>query len=174
MSIYGNARGVSLIELLMYTGILLLISAVAVSSLIGMSRLYRTIHAAQYIESSAQIGMDRIGREVRGATSIDTLQSTLGSSPGVLTLNTTDSAGTAMTVQFYLSSQTLRMRENGTDVGPLTGVDVRVTRLLFRRITTSHSEAAKIEMTLESGSGASYRSKKFYTTAVLRGSYPIE
>lgn len=162
-----------MIELVIYVGILLTMAVAAVSSLIAIGRTYNTIQSAQRIDANAQIVLDRMGYEIRSASSVDIAQSTLGSSPGILQLNTTDDSGTAMTIQFFVSNQALRIKENGVDLGPLTASSVRVTSLIFRRITTTNSQAVKTELTLESGTGPSYRTKTFYTTTVLRGSYPI-
>lgn len=163
--------GFTLIEMLIYAGILVIIMAVVVSTLLALSRSYRTLSVAQQVESAAEVSLDRMLRETRSATSIDTAQSAFGTSTGKLTLNTTDSNGNATTIQFFLSGQTLRIKEAGVDVGPLTPTSTRVTNLTFRHITTAISHAVKVDMTIESGQDTSYRSKNFYGTAVLRGSY---
>jgi type II secretory pathway pseudopilin PulG len=166
--------GFTLIEILIYTGILVLLVAVTVSTLLALSRSYRTLSAAQQIESGAELSLERMLRETRDATSIDATQSTFTTSPGVLTLNTTDEAGATTSVQFFLSGQKVRMKEAGVDQGPLTPTLARITSLIFRRIMTANSQAIKVEMTIESGQGPSYRTKNFYGTAVLRGSYPTQ
>lgn len=169
-----NTRGVTLIEMLVYTSILVLLVVVVIYTLITMNRLYRSIKSTARIESAVHVALERMVREVRGASSIDLTQSTLGSSPGQLTLNTTDGTGATTTVQFLMTGQTPHIKEAGVDMGPLSPADVRVTNLIFRRMTTAKSEAAKIEITIESGAGATYRSASFYSTAVLRGSYPLQ
>jgi len=170
-TVHCRARGFTLIELLVYTGILVIIMAVAVSTLLSLSRSVRTVSSAQLVESAAEVSLDRMMREARGAQSIDMAESSLGVSPGQLTLDTTDAGGASTTVEFFLSGQTLRIKEAGADVGPLTPTSTRVTALSFRKIQTANSQAVKIEMTVESGTSTSYRSKNFYGTAVLRGSY---
>ena len=157
--------------MLIYAGILIIVMAVVVSTLLALSRSYRTLSAAQRVESAAESSLDRILREARAGESIDTAQSALATSPGQLTLNTTDEDGAPTTIQFFLSGQAIHVNEGGTYIGPLTPTSTRVTNLVFRRIPTAHSEAVKIEMTIESGEGPSYRSKIFYGTAVLRRSY---
>ncbi len=157
--------------MLIYIFILSLLLIVLTSSLSSFLKPYRTIQSTQAIENSAETSLERITREIRSAKSVDLTQSTLGSSPGQLMLNTTDDSGTAMTIQFFMSGQSIRIKENGVDSGALTSASTRVTNLVFRQITTTNSQAVKIEMTIESGQGESYLSKKFYSTVVMRGSY---
>lgn len=166
-----KARGASIIEILIYTAILVLLMSVVVSTLLAISRSYRTLSAAQQVESAAESSLDRMLREVRGARSIDVSQSTFGASPGQLMLNKTNTDGSTTTVQFFLSSQSLHIKKAGVDMGPLNATSSKIANLIFRQITTTHSQAVKIELTIESGQGPSYRSKLFYGTAVLRGSY---
>lgn len=164
-------RGFSLVEMLIYIFILTIILAVVTNSIYSLSKSYRSIRSADTLESSAMSSLDRIVREIHDATSVDSTLSTLGTSPGVLMLNTTDDLGATTTVKFSVSSQAIRVAEAGVDVGPLTDSSTRVTSLIFRLITTSQSKAVKVEMTIESGTSTSYKTKNFYSTAVLRGSY---
>jgi len=164
----------TMIELILYVAILLVLAFVAVSSLIALSGAYRTMKSAQSIDTAGSLSLERMVREVRDATSVDTSQSTLGSSPGSLVLNTTDASGATTSVQFFVSGQSIHVKEAGVDKGPLTPASVRVTNLVFRQISTANSKAVKIELTLESGQAAYYRSKSFYSTVVLRGSYPVQ
>lgn len=167
----SRQRGVSLVEILIYTGILVILMTIIVSTLLALSRSNITIGTAQRIGSAAEVSLERMVRDARSASSIDIAQSILGTSPGQLTLNSTDASGNATTTEFFLSGKTLRVKQGGTDIGPLTSTSTRVTELIFRRITTARSQAVKIEMTIESGTSSSYRSRSFYGTAVLRGSY---
>lgn len=164
-------KGFSLVEMLIYIFILTIILAVVTNSIYSLSKSYRSIRSADTLEASAMSSLDRIVREIHDATSVDTALSTLDTSPGVLMLNTTDEAGVATTIKFLVTSQALRVQEAGVDVGPLTDSSARVTSLIFRSITTAQSKAVKVEMTIESGVGSSYKSRNFYSTAVLRGSY---
>lgn len=165
------SRGVSLIEMLIYVGILVLVVAAVGSTILALSRVYRAIVSEQQIEEAGHIALERMVREIHGATSIDTAGSTFASTTGTLTLNTIDESQNASTVQFYLLGQTLRMKSGGVDIGPLISSETKITRLSFNSITTAHSSAVKIELTVESGTSTSYRSKNFYSTAVVRGSY---
>ena len=168
-----SSRAFTLIELLIYTGILILLVAVVGSTLLSIARTYRSIAAEQAVESAALSGMGRMVQESRNATSIDVANSVFNSAAGQLSLNTTDQNGAARVVQFFLSGQVLHVREGGIDKGPLSPASARITSLLFRTITTSRSAAIKIEMTVESGTSTAYRVRSFYDTALLRPTYAL-
>ena len=163
--------GFTLIELLIYTGILILLVAVVGSTLLSMGRAYRSLVAEQAVESAGRVGLERMARETRNAHGIDLSGSTFGTSPGQLSLSTIDEDGTPIIVQFFLSGESLHVREGGLDQGPLTGTATRVTNLIFRKITTEKSTAVKIEMTVESGTSSAYHVRSFYDTSILRPSY---
>jgi len=166
----GN-RGISLIEILIYTGILTLMVTTIGSTILALSRVYASITAEQRIEEAALIGLDRILSETKKAISVTTGASNFNTTLGKLAIQAVDKNDDAMSVEFYVATGTLRMKENGVDVGPLTSTSTAITQLVFQHITTSQSEAVKVEMLVESGTSTNHRSKTFYGTAVLRGSY---
>lgn len=163
-----------MIEILGYTFVLALLVAVVVYTLIAVSTSYRAIKSSAGVESVAETGLERMTRDIRDATSIDVVNSTLTTSPGILTLNTTDDSGATTTVQFFLSGTTLHVKEAGVDIGPLSASGVRITNIVFKQITTAQSQAVKIELTAESGAGKTYNASSFYSTIILRGSYPVQ
>ena len=164
-------RGFSLVEMLFYVAILSIALVAVMQTIIVVTRSYGTLRTAQRIEQEAAISMERIVREVRDASGIDGVGSVLGSHPGELLLDTTDVSGTPRTVEFYLDSGKLSLKENGVVTGLLTSPKVTISNLVFREITTTNSKGVKIEMTMQAGSGPSARTETFYGTAVLRDSY---
>ncbi|MCR4311065.1 MAG: hypothetical protein NUV54_00630 [Candidatus Taylorbacteria bacterium] len=164
-------KGFSLVETVIYLGLLVLIMISIVSMIIGMSRAYSFLKQSVRIQSSAVTSLDKMIREMRNAKSVDLANSTLDTSPGVLTLNTTTDAGADQTIQFYAQNGVLRIKKDEVDQGPLSLTGVTFSSLLFRHITTGISEAVKIELVLSAGQGSSERSAPFYGTAILRDSY---
>jgi Tfp pilus assembly protein PilW len=164
-------KGAALIETLVYVFILSLLSGAIVMSLLSLSHSYAAIQSSVAIESAASVALERMVRDLRNATSIDSANSTFNSSPGVLSLNSEDSSGNPLTLRFSVSSSQIRLSENNVDIGPLTSSKARVTRLVFIPVTTSRSESIKIEMTVESGQGDNYKTRAYYASAVLRSSY---
>jgi Tfp pilus assembly protein PilW len=167
-----HEKGMTLVEMLVYTTLFVIIAGSVVYTLIALGGAYRSLQSSQAISSSAQVALERMTRDIRSSTSVDLGVSTLGSSPGTLQLNTLDINGNPTTVRFSVSGDVLRVSEAGVDQGPLTVASAEVTSLVFRRIATLKSEAVKIEMTIGSGEGPAHAEKTFYSTVVLRGSYP--
>ncbi|KKU25887.1 MAG: hypothetical protein UX39_C0016G0008 [Candidatus Magasanikbacteria bacterium GW2011_GWA2_46_17] len=163
--------GFSLVEMIIYVGLLAIILVAMMNMLFGMSRAYGYLKFSRHIQSSAVTALDRMVRDIRNAQSVNTAESTLGTSPGVLTINTTTATSSSQKLQFYILNGTLRVKRDGGDLGPLTLSDVSVSNLVFRQINTGISQAVKIEMTLSAGTGPTARSVNFYNTAVLRDSY---
>lgn len=170
----NRQRGMSLVETMVYIFILTLILFAVANALYSITRLYRAIQSSRAIESTAEVALERMTREIRDATNVDVAKSTLGLSPGRLVLNTTDEAGASSTVEFWLSGQSVEIKEAGVDIGPLSPMKARITSLIFRRIQTAKSQAVKVEMNIESGQDNSYKTKPFYSTIVLRGSYLLQ
>ncbi|KKU67935.1 MAG: hypothetical protein UX89_C0010G0014 [Parcubacteria group bacterium GW2011_GWA2_47_16] len=164
-------RGFSLVETIIYTGLLVLILVAVINMMLLMSHSYNYLKLSRHIQVSAVTALDRMVRDIRNAQSVDVGQSTLGTSPGILTLNTSTVSGTPQTVQFYVSGGGIRVKQDGVDIGPVTLPDVTLTNLVFRQITTGISQAVKIELTLSTGVGPAARSANFYGTAILRDSY---
>jgi hypothetical protein len=101
---------------------------------------------------------------------VNVAQSTLNSSNGKLNL-ATEKNGSDTTVEFALAGGAVTLTQGGSYVGALTPSTASTTNLTFRLITTAVSQAVKVEMTVQSGTGTAMRSANFYDTVVLRGSY---
>lgn len=164
-------RGITLVETIIYVFIFTLLLIVVVNSLVSMTRSYRHIQANKDIETSAIVFLERVTREIRFAKSVDIGQSSFDTSNGSLYLNTLDESGALGSIRFYLLNSRVHVNENSYYLGPLTLGKVSVSDLMFSRIATPKAEAIKIVVTLQSGEGGALRTKKFYSTVVLRGSY---
>jgi len=164
-------KGSSLLETLIYMFIFGLLSLAVTNALISLTRSYALIRSSASLESVAEVAMERISRDTRESLSVDFGSSVFDVSPGVLYLNTKDQSGLDMTLRFFLSSGAVHVEENGTDLGPLSTSKATITRLVFTPITTVNSKGIKIELSAEAGTSTSYKTRNFYTTAVLRGSY---
>ena len=163
-------RGTSIVEMLIYLAILSFLLVVIVSLLSNLLNSQKRSDASRNVERAGIFAIERIVREIRNASSVDTAGSVLSSNPGVLKLNYT-SGGASHNVRFYLENGILYLEEDGNLVGALTNDKSRLTNLVFYRILSSNSEAIKVEVTAESGLEEAYKSANFFTTAVMRGSY---
>ena len=164
--------GYSFVEIIVYMMLFVTLSTVLISCLIGMTKSYRVVRSTNDLIDGAHVSMERVTREIRGATSLDLTTSVFATDPGVLKLNTTNASGGAKTVQFDTTGSTLEMldSEHGSAVN-LTGESVAVTSLVFRKITPAHGSAVRIEMTLHSLRSPIDRSISLTDTVQLRGSY---
>lgn len=166
-----NRRGFSIVEMLIYVFILSLMLVVIINTIGGLTASQRKIKATRAVELSSITTLERIVREIRNAVSVDVLNTSFGTNPGSLSLNSTDSDGNARTVKFVVDSGKLRVIENGVDQGPLVQSGVTINNLVFTSSSTPNSTAIKINMTISSGTSTAFRSEQFYGTAVLRGTY---
>lgn len=162
------SQGFSLVEMLIYIFILVLLLSVIMNIVISSINSGRVIKVSRDIEDSALLSLERISREVRQASSVDLDSSVLGSSPGILVLEGLDINDNPRTVEFYLSSGSLFLKENGVELGALTQAEVEVTDLTFHLFSGPNSQGIRTEITLESGTSTSFSSDNFYSSTLLR------
>jgi len=161
--------GFSLIEMVIYVAILAVISIVVINMLLSFTGTYKTIVAMRAAENSGIDSMERMTRDIRAASSVDTGNSTLGTSPGVLTLVSSSGAGTSTTTKFYVSSGVLKVNVNNEYIGPLTGSNASTTSLVFRLLDNGYSKAIKIDLSIDGQVGGITKSKTYHSTIILRG-----
>ncbi len=170
MKKFSYKKGNTLIEMLVYISIFAVLSITIVNVLVTMMKSFSEVQAYRDLAEASTVSLERITREIKGATSVDVANSTFNVSPGVLQLNTTDSGGTAKTVKFDISSNQLRLTENGVVTGNIVGGNISVNSLVFRNITTNKGNAIRIEMTMQNTRDRTI-SKDFYSTAIIKGAY---
>lgn len=155
--------GFSLIEMVIYIAIAAGILTASVNSASSLMKSFNSARITSKINNSAEAAMERMTREIRTAYGINS-SSVFGSSPGRLKLDTYNTSGATTTMDFYLNGGILTVAEGGGAGNPLTLGGVSVSNLVFYQITNATtSKAVKIETMIQG--------KKFYDTAVLRGSY---
>ncbi|MDP3958179.1 MAG: hypothetical protein Q8Q36_01795 [bacterium] len=166
-----TTRGYTMIELVLYASLLAVMSVLVVQALISLTRTFGEMKASSALRAGALVGMERMLKEIRFASSVDYAGSMFDSSPGRLTLNSTDEGGAAKTVEFRVATSTLLLIDDGVDKGALTGDAVSVASLVFREATTPKGSLIKIEMTLEDTRLSNPRPATVYGSAVMRGAY---
>lgn len=171
-------KGYSLIEAIIYIAIASAMFSAVIYASVQVLAQYKRAKNISNVEKTAIIAMDRMIREIRSATSVDTSGSCLFDPPfadgcdpelGILKLNKVVS-GASQTVRFYVTDGRIMVEENGTETGPLTSSRVMIDYLKFRRSATSTGEALRVELSILPN-GENEIPKNFYNTAVLRGSY---
>lgn len=159
-----GGQGFTLLEMVFYVALFSLVSLILVQAVITMVASFRETQITADINQTNQV-LERVSREIRQAESINTI------SASSLKLDTTDSSGNAATMTFTLSGTNLELRENDVLIGNLNSTNLKITTLAFTQITTGHSSAVRITMTVASNRYGSVRTANFYDTLVLRGSY---
>lgn len=172
-----ESSGFTIIESVIYMTILAVLLVTIINLMAVLSSSYRSVKAMRSVETGAIAAMDRIIRETRSATSIDTSQSNFGVNLAqnistAFTLNGLNASSSAVSIQFYVSNGRLMLKENNITLGPVTPSSVSVSSLVFRSYSATTSSAVKVEMTLTTATSSGViSSDNFYGTVVLRGSY---
>ncbi len=164
-------RGTTIVETLVYIAIFAVLGLACMNTLVSLTRIFSETRINRTLAQSGFSALDHMEREIHSASSIDATGSTLNVHPGVLTLNTTDASGNPKTVKFAVDAGVIKLYENGTLTGKITGDNVTVTNLVFNSITTASSTAVKVSLTVQDNNSVTGRHESFYTTAVLRGGY---
>ncbi len=158
-------HGFTLAEMLIYATLLTILSIIFISIGISLAKIFRDIKTQRSVRSSAETMLERIGREIRLADTVDTATGTLAVHPGKLVLNTIDPyTETPQTVIFLLDGTRVVMKILGSKGVYLTSSDVAVSNLVFYHIPAGGaSEAVRTEATVGG--------ENFYATTILRRSY---
>lgn len=158
-------------EAVVYVAVLSFISVVAINSIILFQNLFLEMKKNRNINNTAELAMGRMMKEIKNATDIQSGGSVFDSSPGRLAVTSLDNFGAAISIEFYVENNILKIKENAVAKGSLMPANTTVDTLIFRQITGARSKGVKIEMTLRDARGKNPLVKNFYSTAVLRGSY---
>lgn len=167
------AGGFTLAETLVYALVLSMLFAVVVDGLIQLGRTYNALKVSRIITLSSASLMERMVYEIRQANDVNQTSSVLGTSPGKLVLATMSSDGvTPTTVEFYVATSSLVMKQGGVFLGQLASASSTVDNLVFRLIQNGNtSKSVRVEIQISASSGGYGRTAKLYNTVTLRGSY---
>lgn len=168
----NKKQGFTIIELLVYLGILSVISVVALGSLFSSMEDYARLKATQNAIASGRTAMLRMVYEIRHAEKVDIAGSNFTSNPDVLVLNSGDDdvtgPGNEYTIKFEVQNETLQIFKDGSLLGVLTKANAQVLTLDFSALETSNAQAVKINMTVQGVSRRQSVLKEFQDTIVLR------
>ena len=167
-------EGFTLVEMLVYIGIFVMVSALIINFVFSIAGSWGHGRALRDVTQGGRLIMERLSHELRLASSVNIGASILDTSPGRLVLNTFDTAtsSTQSTLDVSLSGTELGIQRGAASPTTLSGGAVRVTHLTFTDLkAASTSEAVWVSLTVESGSGRFIKQKTFEALVVLRGSY---
>ena len=159
--------GFSLVEMILYIAILSILMSTLTLTATSLLRTFAHMGAMEEVAHAGVVSLERITRELRFANSVDTGASTLDSHPGILVLNTENTAGSDTTMTLSLSGGQLILTEGGGEAIPLTHGSVTVSNLVFTHVVGTETEAVRVEMTTEKVIRTATTSKQFRTFVVL-------
>lgn len=163
--------GITMVETLIYIGIFVVALTVIIQMMFAVTKTHRLVKLRQSLEASGIISMERMLREIRNASSVDTVNSVLDSSPGRLTLSGTDANGNNYALEFSVASGAVGLSKNGGAAGALSAPGISVDSLVFRRITNNISEGVKVELSFSGADGTETKNLDLFGFAILRNSY---
>ena len=159
--------GFSLVESIIYLAIFVMLSTLLIDSLLLMSRTYNVTRVNRDLLDSVNVPLERMARDIRGASAVVVGSSTFGTSPGKLTIRNADSS----TEAFALVSGAIQFTDTSGTTNNLTGSQIVVDSLIFRNISTAQGSAVKIEITEHSLRSPNAQALSVSDTVALRGSY---
>ncbi len=165
-------KGFTLVEMVVYAAVLGVLSVLAINSTFIMTQAYASLRVSRDLNQSATAVLERMTREIRAASGIDP-SSVTGTNPSDLVLNTKDAGGAITTVEFYkdLTDNLIKVKEGGIAKGSLMTSSTQVNNFVVRTMSGTNSKAVKIELTITATRGTKSKTRNFYNTVVLRGSY---
>lgn len=167
MSNIKRKSGYTLVETVIYIAMLTIVYFLIISTLLSFKNSYRNILALRLVDNSAIDSMERMSRDIRWSTTVDTNNSILDTTPGALTIVST-SNGISTTTKFYLQNNIIKIDINGVYYGPLTISNASVTSLIFRKMDSGISTAVKVDMMISGTSGQVTKTKSYHTTILMK------
>lgn len=169
MQSINRIKGFTLVEMIVYAAVLGIIAVLSINSMLAMTRAFTDLRVSRDLNSSATALFERLTRDVRGAYDIDAAQSTLGVHPGRLMLK--GSSGVNTTIEYYVTGNRVNIREGGVDQGSIMTAGTTVSSFIVRELVNTNTKAIKVEATISATRGNITKTRNFYTTVVLRGTY---
>ncbi len=167
--------GITVAELVVYVGLLAIISVFLIQSLLTLLVAYRRLQGERDVVASARIAMETLARETQGASSIYTPTSVLDTATSQLSLATplNPTAGeTRSYVDFYVDNERLYLKREGSATIALTSESARVTQFSVKRILAGARETAEITLEIKSQSGGALETSSWVKASFTpRGNY---
>lgn len=154
-------------EGIIYIAIFFIISVTAIDAMFATATSFNRARQIRALSAAGENAMERMLRDIRYSSAIDsssTFDANIASGGGSLILASYDpTADVDQEVVFSVASGVLEVSEDGGTPEAITPEGVVVEDITFRRITTLHAPAIKIELTISG--------MHFYSTATLRRAY---
>ena len=168
-------RGITLIEIVVYIGLLGALTVFIVNSLIQISDTYGRARAEREVIANARLILETIvktaaeSQEIYGPTSI--FLSELGQLSLITPVNPL-ALHKDTYVDFYIDNGRMWTKEEGKAAIPLSAIPVRITKFQLERIMQGFNrEAVAITLQVDSALSKHPASIMLHTIATLRGNY---
>lgn len=165
----GQMGGTTLVELMVYITILTIVSVALIAAVNSIFSTLAELRVREEIAQTGVVTLERITREIRKASDIDVFSSTLGSSPGILVLDTEDSSGNPTTMTIEVTGGKVTLQEGIGVLVPLSRTGVTVDSLIFTRMSGTNTEGVLVELTVSKDIRGTTITKEYRTFAVLKG-----
>lgn len=168
---FNRSKGFTLVEMVVSAALVALLLLVIINTAIVISRSHQRSRVYLDINASAVGAFSRFSRDLRRATAVDAVNSTLGASDGKIVLQMKRDDGSNDVTEFALIGERVRETFNGSIVGDLTPASMSVSNLTFRLFQVATTTGVRVEMTVAPDASSTVPALNFYGTYVLRGSY---
>lgn len=174
MRITTHNQGFTLLETLLYVGLLVVVVVFANSFAVAIIRVNTSNERREQVRDGAGHALDIIDKEIRLARSVYTETSVFGVDPGQLSLETGEQlpgGETTTYVDFYIDDEHLYVKREGQSPELIISEDIRITNFTLTHLASSgpeDSEAIRIAMTAASDTGSGGGTVRLITTSSLR------
>jgi len=173
---HKNKLGVSMLETVIYIGILSVFTVVIVAILMSIVHTYNRVRVQREVVSNGRLAIEAMMQQIGPSSAIYAPTSVFGNNVGQLSIVSQVEAQpeeTVNRVDFWLDNGLVWMRKEGSATTSITSPSVRVNQLRFDQISQGLGrEAVIITLQITSFADATFTaSSTLHATAALRGTY---
>lgn len=172
-----NSRGFSLIEAVLYIGLIAIIVSTAIYFLANLFTTYSKIYAQKEVTVNIQSALNTITQEMKFGKSIYTPTSVFDNDSGQISIETNQNPPTDETktyVDFYLDNGRVYKKEEDESALPLTSNQVKINILRFTNLSpgSAYPDGAQIfiegQFNTTNATLAGQTKVNFTTSAIVR------
>jgi len=142
-------KGFTILEMVVYIGILAIVFVVLISFLLWMVRANTKTVAMQQVASSARSAIDEMAKEIREAESVYTPTYASSTQISFETRKNPPPGEDSTYIDFFLCGTRLCVRREGANPIALTSQNVIVSNLSFQEVRTGEASSVRIAFDVE-------------------------
>lgn len=136
MSNSTSAKGFTLVELLIYIGMVSLVLVAMVTFSLRLAKARAKAQVVGEVQYNAKLIQDHLNDAMRHAEAINAGNSQFGTDPGVLSLDMADDALDPLVFSLDADDGSLQIEEAGGQAEKITTERVAITDLIFENLTS--------------------------------------